>query len=114
MNRAISIVSGVALILAASGSAFAADLYKPVYKAPPLPPPAPVYSWTGLYVGANAGYAWGHSNLASNFTCPVPGQCDYILQPNVDAFSSAGTGTLSPNGFTGGGQVGYNYQSGQF
>jgi outer membrane immunogenic protein len=37
-----------------AGSAAAADLAKPVYKA--APPPAPVYSWTGLYVGAGFGY----------------------------------------------------------
>ena len=37
-----------------AGSADAADLAKPVYKA--APPPAPVYSWTGFYVGAGFGY----------------------------------------------------------
>jgi hypothetical protein len=40
-NRAISIISGAAFILAASGSAFAADM-----GVPPAPPPAPVYNWT--------------------------------------------------------------------
>jgi opacity protein-like surface antigen len=35
-----------------AGSAFAADL------APP-PPPVPVFTWTGLYVGGQIGYAWG-------------------------------------------------------
>jgi outer membrane immunogenic protein len=54
MNRAIIIVSGAAFILAASGSAFAADLYKPVYKAPLPPAPAPIYSWTGFYGGETA------------------------------------------------------------
>ena len=38
--------------------AFAADL--PV-KAPP-PPPAPIYSWTGFYVGGNVGYSWGNAH----------------------------------------------------
>jgi len=44
-NRAIAIVSGAAFILAASGSAFAADI---ATKAP-APSPAPVYNWTGWY-----------------------------------------------------------------
>jgi hypothetical protein len=41
------------ILAAASGSAFAADLNKPVYKAPPpAPVPAPVYNWTGWRMGA--------------------------------------------------------------
>jgi len=44
-NRAISIVSGAAFILAVSGSAFAADIARKMpVKAPPPPPPAPVYN----------------------------------------------------------------------
>jgi outer membrane immunogenic protein len=43
--------------LAALGSAGAADLgVAPVYRA--LPPPAPVYNWTGCYVGGGGGYAF--------------------------------------------------------
>jgi outer membrane immunogenic protein len=44
-----------AVALTAAGTAGAADLARPVYKAAP-PPPAPVYSWTGFYVGAGYGY----------------------------------------------------------
>ena len=58
-NKLISSLAGAAFILAASGFAFAADLNKPVYKGPPPPPPAPVYSWTGWYVGGNVGYGGG-------------------------------------------------------
>jgi outer membrane immunogenic protein len=38
--------------------ALAADMAAPVYKAPP--PPAPIFSWTGFYIGLNGGYGWGH------------------------------------------------------
>ena len=38
--------------------AFAADMAAPVYKAPP--PAAPMFSWTGFYIGLNGGYGWGH------------------------------------------------------
>lgn len=41
--------------MALGGSAFAADIRPPVYKAAP-PPPAPVYNWTGCFVGAGGGY----------------------------------------------------------
>jgi outer membrane immunogenic protein len=63
-NKLISGLAGVAFSFALSGFAFAADM--PV-KAPP-PPPAPVYSWTGWYVGDNVGYGWGDANtdLAAN------------------------------------------------
>src|SRR6516165_7837686 len=48
-------VALVALGLAAP-AAFAAE--RPVPYTPP-PPPVPVYTWTGCYVGANAGNSWG-------------------------------------------------------
>jgi outer membrane immunogenic protein len=46
--------------------AFAADM---AVKAPP-PAPAPVYNWTGWYVGGNVGYSWGnaHTDIAGNGT----------------------------------------------
>ncbi|MGB6966673.1 MAG: hypothetical protein WBD90_19720, partial [Xanthobacteraceae bacterium] len=34
--------------------AFAADMAAPVYKAPP--PAAPMFRWTGFYIGLNGGY----------------------------------------------------------
>src|SRR5262249_23012685 len=52
---------------AASGFAFAADMS---VKAPPPPPPAPVYSWTGWYVGGNVGYSWGRASADVNYFAP--------------------------------------------
>lgn len=51
-----ALLASLTTVALASGSAFAADLPSPapVYKAPP--PPAPVYSWTGFYLGAGGGY----------------------------------------------------------
>jgi outer membrane immunogenic protein len=49
------LLAGVGLVsLVAAGSASAADI------APLKAPPAPVWSWSGLYLGAHAGYGWGH------------------------------------------------------
>ncbi len=52
------LLSGVALIgLATVSSAFAADLPRRVIAPPPMV--EPMFTWTGLYVGATAGYGWG-------------------------------------------------------
>src|SRR4051812_50086897 len=58
MNKRVLAAVASATLLA-TGSAFAADMApRPVYKAPP---PITVFSWTGCYVGAYGGGAWGGS-----------------------------------------------------
>src|SRR5580704_1160978 len=57
----VKILAGAWLLMTA-GLAQAADV---PLKAPPLPPPAPVFNWTGLYVGADIGGAWGTSTTSS-------------------------------------------------
>jgi outer membrane immunogenic protein len=53
------------LVLAAVGSARAADLsVAPIYKAPPQVA-APAYNWSGFYVGVNGGGGWGTSSWDS-------------------------------------------------
>lgn len=78
--------------------ALAADLS---LKAPR--PPAPVWSWTGFYLGGHLGGAWATSNW-------------------FEDFSQDGDGSLAPVGFQdasiksagliGGGQIGFDYQTG--
>jgi outer membrane immunogenic protein len=86
------------------GSAPAADL--PV-KARPYTSPAPVSSWTGFYAGLNVGGVWANTDI--DYTASLFG---YNGAPGA-AFLNAGTsGRLKTSGFTGGGQVGYNYQTG--
>jgi outer membrane immunogenic protein len=96
-----SVLAGVALAVVA-GSAFAADL--PSRKAPPpvYVPPAPSFTWTGLYGGVNIGYAFGNGgNETGAFT--YAGQV-------IPGFTAAWSAPHDLNGVTGGGQVGYNYQ----
>src|ERR1700690_39425 len=85
--------------------ASAADLptKAPVYKAPAV---APVSNWTGFYVGLNAGYAWGNSDptLIGSVTAP----------PFLLTSTTQDPPGLSPRGFIGGGQAGYNWQSGMW
>jgi outer membrane immunogenic protein len=49
------LVLALTALAALSGSALAADLPT---KAPMYQPPAPVYNWTGCYIGGGAGYGW--------------------------------------------------------
>jgi outer membrane immunogenic protein len=61
-------------------------------KAPPAPPPAPAFSWTGCYIGGDVGGAWatGHMN------------------DNLDGMEFS----TSRSGVVGGPEVGCNYQTG--
>ncbi|HET6838584.1 MAG TPA: outer membrane protein [Bradyrhizobium sp.] len=97
------IVLTAALLTAVSGSAMAADLYKPApsdyTKAPII---APVYNWTGFYVGGNFGYGWGKADS------------DFAFTPT--ALGGGGPTTTSSNsqkvnGALGGAQIGFNWQT---
>src|SRR5262249_57062198 len=63
---------------------------------------APVYNWTGWYVGVNAGASFGKVKTDFN-VAPISAGSTTIP---AFAFSN----TESPSGFIGGGQVGYNWQ----
>jgi outer membrane immunogenic protein len=80
-----------------TGSAFAAEPLPP----PPLPPP-PVFTWTGFYVGAQVGGAWGSGS--GNFTG---------FDPFTGAFINSSIGG-TPSGVIGGGHVGYQAQINQW
>jgi outer membrane immunogenic protein len=85
------------MALAMVGVAQAADM---LLKAPP---PPPVYSWTGWYLGVNLGDSWSSSS-STNFSGNGP----------TDIFFAANefptTLSTSPHGFVGGLQTGYNWQ----
>lgn len=104
------VVTGIALagVVAMATSAQADGMRRGSIKDAPYVAP---FSWTGFYAGVNAGYAWGDSSSSSSMSCPTGG-CPWNNPANLAAFSSAGTGSLDPDGFTGGVQAGYNLQSG--
>ena len=89
MKKVLGLV-GAALLFA--GPALAADLGKPVYKAP-APAALLPSGWGGFYIGIHGGYGWGHDSV------------DVDLSPLSNP---------SPKGGVFGGQIGYNWQSQQF
>jgi outer membrane immunogenic protein len=90
------IIAATAFVTVATlGSANAADLPMPapVYKAPPA---APVYNWTGCYVGAGGGYGmWDQDSYT------------FITATGVPATTN---NTNGGKGWFGQGQVGCDYQ----
>jgi outer membrane immunogenic protein len=90
----VTLLAVAAIGLATIELASAADL-GPVKRAPAqapavYAPPPPPFSWTGFYIGGNLGVAWTDGDLSDDF-----GNSTSISQHAV---------------FTGGGQVGANYQ----
>lgn len=104
-------VIAAAISIAGTGLAFAADM---PLKAPP-PPVAPVMTWTGFYVGLNAGGTWDNNHSVDTLGLPV-GPVGGTGPGSFAANSAAAaTGSISfgNNGrFIGGGQIGYNWQFG--
>lgn len=85
-----SVLAGVGLsVLACDGAAIAADVTRPV-KAPHI---QSVFDWTGLYIGAHAGYGRAPANAV-------------LTDPFLN--TTATSSTLS--GMIGGVQAGYNMQ----
>jgi outer membrane immunogenic protein len=89
-------LAAAAILLASTSISSAADL---AVKAP-YAAPAAVWSWTGFYIGAHAGAGWGttETTLTSVTGAPIP--AGIALTQN------------SKSGFLGGGQIGYNWESG--
>jgi len=84
--------AGMLAVASVIGAASAADLSR--RQPPPVPAKAPivvpVYNWTGFYAGINGGFGWGSSNWSG-----LPERFDV-------------------KGGLFGGQLGYNWQFGQF
>jgi outer membrane immunogenic protein len=82
-----------------AGSALAADLPARVPVKAPLAPAVVHFNWTGLYFGANLGGAFGNQDVA--------------LIDNATG-GTAASGSVSPDGFIIGDQIGYNWQVNQW
>ena len=76
----------IGLLALSASCVSAADIPRPAYRAPAVY--APVFTWTGGYIGINAGYGWGRSDWG--------------------AFA----GNADPAGALAGLTLGYNWQTG--
>jgi len=103
--------------LAIGTPALAADM---PLKAPMIAPV--VFSWTGFYVGGNLGYSWGRANtdFTETTSATIVTQIFRTAGPNlistttvtVPPVTAGGSSRTNLNGVIGGGQMGYNWQSG--
>jgi len=99
MQKILKATGFVSLLLGTTLAANAADLPPAPPMAPRAPvayiPAAPMFSWTGFYIGGNVGGGWSRGNVV-----------DSLFGVNFNNGNSAS--------FLGGGQVGGNYQIGSF
>ncbi|MDE2284132.1 MAG: porin family protein [Hyphomicrobiales bacterium] len=91
LRTSLLATAALAALSVAAIPAEAADM--DIMKAPP---PAPAFSWTGLYLGVNAG--WGNSHMSTQGFLPS------------GAPTSFNTGSANVSGIIFGGQLGYNWQ----
>src|SRR5260370_41888256 len=94
IRRLFHTAAAAAALWALSLAANAAEVgARPPGYAPPPIYVAPPFSWTGFYLGANIGGAWGRRNVTDSL------------------FGLSLSNSVNNNGaFIGGGQLGYNYQ----
>jgi outer membrane immunogenic protein len=86
-----------------SSGAFAADLAPRTYTKAPIM--SPVTNWSGFYGGVNVGYGWGDNNMSFEDATSIGVGSSGVLPQSLGTSSA---------GVIGGGQIGYNWQSGPF
>jgi outer membrane immunogenic protein len=94
------------MLVGATAAVSAADLPRRA-APPPVFTPVPVFTWTGFYFGVNAGYGFdANSRNTTNYALPYG---SVVNSPDTNAVISVNNRSNN-DGFTGGAQVGYNYQ----
>ena len=102
MRKHILALLSAAVAACSIGTASAADLPR---KAPPaVVPLGPAVNWSGFYIGAHVGAAWGtiESQLSG---------IEFVRDGGIQGLTFP-VSSHTVNGFLGGGQIGWNFQSG--
>jgi outer membrane immunogenic protein len=101
-----NIMLAVSALILGTAVASAADLpARPYTKAPAVV--APVYNWTGFYVGGNVGGQWGTSDPT---TATVFSPVGYFATTSVPAINLVGAQRINSSSVTGGFTAGFNWQ----
>ncbi|WP_428030467.1 outer membrane protein [Ancylobacter sp.] len=103
MNR--SLLLGAAALIISGSASLAADMPYPV-KAQATQVFVPAFSWTGFYLGGNAGYSWGDSKATDVLFFDSTGG---VFTPG-GLYSGNDVKFGELDGWVAGGQIGYNYQ----
>ena len=98
--------------LAAAQPALSADLPR---RAAPVPyaPMMAAYNWTGFYIGGNLGYGWGDvsHDVTGIGRTQVFSPAGALLFDSGPVGGSAFSNKANIDGFVGGGQLGWNWQT---
>lgn len=98
MHRRI-LATTVLVALMSAGAAQAADLSQKVVTKAPVAAP---FTWSGFYIGAQAGYGWGQNDFSNSY------------DPLFPSTLSARDAQYSIDGGMLGGQIGFNWQISQY
>src|SRR5215469_11317327 len=60
----LTLLATTAIGVVACQGALAADILRKA--PPPAPLPPPVQDWSGIYVGVEGGFGWGHQSFSGN------------------------------------------------
>jgi outer membrane immunogenic protein len=107
MNRAI--LAGLSVLAFSAVQAGAADI--PMKAAAVAPMIAVAPTWTGCYIGGNAGGGWARNS--ATWTGVTEGGTAFATGA-ATVVPAASNGDYNGTGFVGGGQIGCNYQIGAF
>jgi outer membrane immunogenic protein len=106
MKRLVTGLIAAGVLAAGVQASTAADMPR---KAIPAAAPAP-YSWTGLYLGGNIG--WAGTSTDYNSAMVFTGAAPFAVAASVAFINALGSRSADGSGFTGGVQLGYNWQMG--